>query len=63
MKPTRREASIFSVSAVDLFASALGAFVVVAFVLLPYFPNTGEAPPTTVAPPPVPPGPAGISPA
>ena len=44
MKPTRREASIFSVSAIDLFASALGAFVVVAFVLLPYFPNTGDAP-------------------
>ena len=44
MKPTRREASIFSVSAIDLFASALGAFIVVALVLLPYFPNTGDAP-------------------
>ena len=62
MKPTRREASIFGVSAIDLFASALGAFVVVALVLLPYFPNTGDAP-STSAPPPDPPRPAGISPA
>ena len=43
MKRIRRESSIFSVSAIDLFASALGAFIVVALVLLPYFPNTGEA--------------------
>ena len=43
MRRIRRESSIFSVSAVDLFASALGAFIVVAFVLLPYFPNTGDA--------------------
>ena len=43
MQRIRRESSIFSVSAVDLFASALGAFIVVAFVLLPYFPNTGNA--------------------
>ena len=43
MKRIRRESSIFSVSAIDLFASALGAFIVVAFVLLPYFPNTGDA--------------------
>ena len=62
MKPTRREASICGVSAIDLFASALGAFVVVAFVLLPYFPNTGNAPATNAVPPPDPPGPAGISP-
>ena len=62
MKPTRRELSIFSVSAIDLFASALGAFVVVAFVLLPYFPNTGDAPAAPV-PPADPSAPAGISPA
>ena len=59
MRPTRREASIFSVSAIDLFASALGAFVIVSFVLFPYFPNTGEVPPAPVAPPtPPPPAPA-----
>lgn len=62
MKPTRRELSIFGVSAIDLFASALGAFVVVAFVLLPYFPNTGNAPAAAV-PPADPSAPAGISPA
>ncbi|MYK86912.1 MAG: hypothetical protein F4018_00310 [Acidobacteria bacterium] len=62
MKPTRRELSIFSVSAIDLFASALGAFVVVAFVLLPHFPNTGDAPAAPV-PPADPPAPAGLSPA
>ena len=60
MKPTRREASIFSVSAIDLFASALGAFIVVALVLLPYFPNTGDAP---AQPPVEPPTAPGISPA
>ncbi len=59
MRPIRREASIFSVSAIDLFASALGAFVIVSFVLFPYFPNTGEVTPTPVAPPtPPPPEPA-----
>ncbi|MCY4429717.1 MAG: VWA domain-containing protein [Rhodospirillales bacterium] len=59
MRPTRREASIFSVSAIDLFASALGAFVIVSFVLFPYFPNTGEVPPAPVPPPtPPPPEPA-----
>lgn len=65
MRPTRRQASIFSVSAIDLFASALGAFVIVSFVLFPYFPNTGEVPPAPVAPPtpppPVPAPPTGIS--
>ncbi len=65
MRPIRREASIFSVSAIDLFASALGAFVIVSFVLFPYFPNTGEVPPAPVAPPtpppPVPAPPTGIS--
>lgn len=47
MRPTRRQESIFSVSAVDLFASALGAFLIVALVLFPYFPNTTDTPPAT----------------
>ena len=51
MRPTRRESNIFNVSAIDLFASALGAFMIVSFVLLPYFPNTGEVPPAPTAPP------------
>ena len=54
MKPARREISIFNVSTIDLFASALGAFMVVSFVLLPYFPNTSIAPPAPPAPPVIP---------
>jgi len=61
VKPTRREASIFSVSAIDLFASALGAFIVVALVLLPHFPNTGDAPAAGAEPPVDPPSSPGIS--
>ena len=56
MRPSRHRIDIFSVSAIDLFASALGAFLVVSFVLLPYFPNPGEAPPATAAPPAAAPG-------
>ena len=43
MKINRREVNVFSMSALDLFASALGAFILVAVVLFPYFPNTGMA--------------------
>ena len=54
MKPARREISIFNISTIDLFASALGAFMIVSFVLLPYFPNTGNGPSSTIAASPVP---------
>ena len=63
MRVTRREISIFNVSTIDLFASALGAFMVVSFVLLPYFPNTSIAPPEPDPPPPVPDPPAPAAPA
>ena len=43
MKRRNREVSIFSMSALDLFASALGAFILLAIVMFPYFPNTGMA--------------------
>ena len=43
MKRKNRELSIFSMSALDLFASALGAFILIAVVMFPYFPNTGTA--------------------
>ena len=43
MKRKNREVSIFSMSALDLFASALGAFILIAIVMFPYFPNTGTA--------------------
>ena len=39
MKKRSREISIFSMSALDLFASALGAFILITIVLLPFFPN------------------------
>ena len=37
MKSRNREINVFSMSALDLFASALGAFIVVSIVLMPYF--------------------------
>ena len=39
MKKRSRELNIFSMSALDLFASALGAFILITVVLLPFFPN------------------------
>ena len=44
MKLRNREINIFSMSALDLFASALGAFMLLAIVALPFFPNTGDSP-------------------
>ena len=39
MKRGGRDINIFSMSALDLFASALGAFILIAIVLFPFFPN------------------------
>jgi hypothetical protein len=36
MRP-RREVNIFSISALDLFASAMGAFILIAVILFPYY--------------------------
>ena len=44
MKKATREINIFSMSALDLFASALGAFILITVMLFPYFPNTGDSP-------------------
>ena len=52
MKRRSREISIFSMSALDLFASALGAFILLAIVIFPYFPNTARTPIAAVAAPP-----------
>ena len=41
MKKASKEINIFSMSALDLFASALGVFILIAIVLFPYFPYTG----------------------
>ena len=43
MRARSREINIFSMSALDLFASALGAFILIAVLLFPYFPNTGDS--------------------
>ena len=40
MKRRSREFNIFSISALDLFASALGVFIIIAVVLFPFFPTT-----------------------
>jgi hypothetical protein len=37
MKRPSRELNIFSVSALDLFASAMGAFILIAVILFPYY--------------------------
>lgn len=37
MKSKRRNISIFSISALDLFAAALGAFILIVLVLFPYY--------------------------
>ena len=50
MKRRSREINIFSMSALDLFASALGAFILIAVVIFPYFPNTSTAMPAPPAP-------------
>lgn len=44
MKRRSRDINIFSISTLDLFASALGAFILITLVLFPYFPNTGDSP-------------------
>lgn len=40
MKKKSRELNVFNMSALDLFACALGAFILLAVVALPFFPNT-----------------------
>ena len=51
MKRRSREINIFSMSALDLFASALGAFILISIVIFPYFPNTSRNPVVVVAAP------------
>jgi len=43
MKLRNREINIFSMSALDLFASAMGAFMFLAIMSLPFFPHTGNS--------------------
>lgn len=44
MRRKSSEINVFSMSALDLFASALGAFILLAVIFLPFFPNTGDHP-------------------
>ena len=44
MKQRNREINIFNMSALDLFASALGAFILITIILLPFFPNLDSTP-------------------
>ncbi len=37
MKKLSREINIFNVSALDLFAAAMGAFLIIAVILFPYY--------------------------
>lgn len=41
MRRPRREFTVFSLAAIDLFCSAMGAFMVISIVLLPYFGKKG----------------------
>ena len=43
MRLRSRELSVFSMSALDLFASGMGAFFLVTVMVLPFFPNTGDS--------------------
>lgn len=43
MKRKSREINIFNISLLDIFASATGAFMLIMFVSLPFFPNTGDS--------------------
>ncbi len=43
MRIPDRNTSVFSTSAIDLFASALGAFILLVMILFPYYRNEGSA--------------------
>ena len=42
MRRLNRETSVFTTSAIDLFASALGAFILLVMILFPYYRNAGD---------------------
>ena len=43
MRLRSRELNVFSMSALDLFASDMGAFILVTVMALPFFPNSGDS--------------------
>ncbi|NIV20029.1 MAG: hypothetical protein GWN54_05210, partial [Gammaproteobacteria bacterium] len=42
MRIPERNSAVFSTSAIDLFASALGAFILLVMLLFPYYRNAGS---------------------
>jgi len=42
MRRPNRDTSVFTTSAIDLFASALGAFILLVMILFPYYRNAGD---------------------
>jgi len=42
MRRPSRETTVFTTSAIDLFASALGAFILLVMILFPYYRNAGD---------------------
>jgi len=42
MRKPSRETTVFTTSAIDLFASALGAFILLVMILFPYYRNAGS---------------------
>ena len=42
MRRLNRETTVFNTSAIDLFASALGAFILLVMILFPYYRNAGD---------------------
>jgi len=42
MRRPNRETTVFTTSAIDLFASALGAFILLVMILFPYYRNAGD---------------------
>ena len=58
MKKRSREINIFSISALDLFASALGAFILMSLIFMVFFTMTAKTPAPQAEPVPTPPAPA-----
>ncbi|MFZ4593626.1 MAG: vWA domain-containing protein [Verrucomicrobiaceae bacterium] len=50
MRRPKREFTIFSLAAIDLFCSAMGAFMVISIILIPYFGRQEAQPVTPPAP-------------
>lgn len=50
MRRNSREISTLSLSALDLFATAMGAFAIIMLILFPHYAPVGDAPPPSDLP-------------